>query len=37
MTGTALRVELAAGAGERLVIGMKRYANPPRAVLPWDR
>ena len=33
----ALTVKLAAGAGERLVIGMKRYANPPTATLPWDR
>jgi hypothetical protein len=37
MTGPLVTVELAAGAGERLEIGMKRYANPPRAVMPWDR
>jgi hypothetical protein len=37
VTGPLVTVELAAGAGERLEIGMKRYANPPRAVMPWDR
>jgi hypothetical protein len=37
LTGPLLRVELAAGAGEQLVIGMKRYANRPRAQMPWER
>ncbi|OYW24481.1 MAG: hypothetical protein B7Z44_20440, partial [Caulobacter sp. 12-67-6] len=37
LAGSDFRVELAAGAGERLVIGMKRYANRPRAEMPWER
>lgn len=30
-------VRLAPGAGSRLVIAMKRYANPPTLAQPWDR
>ena len=30
-------VRLAAGAGETITIAMKRYANQPTAVFPWDR
>jgi len=30
-------VRLAPGAGARLVIKMKRYANPPALAQPWDR
>jgi hypothetical protein len=29
-------VQLAAGAGERLVIGIKRLANDPTLAFPWD-
>ena len=30
-------VQLAPGAGARLTLAMKRYANPPTAKFPWDR
>ena len=30
-----LRVELAPGAGARIVLSMRRYANPPTLVQPW--
>ncbi len=30
-------VQLAAGAGDRLVIGIKRLANDPTLAFPWDR
>ena len=30
-------VRLAPGAGGRIVIKMKRYANPPTMAFPWDR
>jgi hypothetical protein len=30
-------VQLAAGAGERLVIGIKRLVNDPSLAFPWDR
>jgi hypothetical protein len=30
-------VRLAPGAGIRLVLGMKRYVNPPTLGFPWDR
>ena len=30
-------VRLAPGSGERMVIKMKRYANQPTFVFPWDR
>lgn len=33
--GRDITVELAAGAGGRLTIAMKRYVNPPTAALPW--
>jgi len=29
--------ELAAGAGERLIIAVKRLANDPTLRFPWDR
>ncbi|MGH9361302.1 MAG: hypothetical protein ACRD2T_05245, partial [Thermoanaerobaculia bacterium] len=31
-----LTVRLAPGAGGKLVLGMKRYANPPRLTFPWS-
>ena len=34
---SAFTVRLAPGAGSRLVIKMKRYANQPTCVFPWDR
>jgi hypothetical protein len=34
--GRHFEVELAAGAGETLTVGMKRYANQPQLALPWD-
>ena len=30
-------VQLAPGAGAKLILAMKRYANPPTATFPWDR
>ena len=30
-------VRLAPGAGSRIVLKMKRYANQPTLVFPWDR
>jgi hypothetical protein len=33
--GRHLRVRLAPGAGGRLVLGMKRYVNPPAYGFPW--
>jgi hypothetical protein len=30
-------VKLAPGAGERLQLRMKRYANAPTLIRPWDR
>ena len=30
-------VQLAPGAGAKLTLAMKRYANPPTAKFPWDR
>jgi hypothetical protein len=30
-------VQLAAGAGETLVVGIKRLANDPTLEFPWDR
>jgi hypothetical protein len=35
--GTHFTVRLAPGAGARLVVWMKRYANPPTLTFPWDR
>ncbi|HKB42432.1 MAG TPA: hypothetical protein VKD72_38755, partial [Gemmataceae bacterium] len=32
-----LRVRLAAGAGARLVLQMRRYVHQPRLAFPWDR
>jgi hypothetical protein len=32
-----LTVELKSGSGERLTLHMKRYANPPTALHPWQR
>jgi hypothetical protein len=34
---SAFTVRLAAGAGARLVLKMKRHANQPTLSLPWDR
>jgi hypothetical protein len=34
--GSSFRVRLAAGAGGRLTIAMKRYAGKPRLAQPWD-
>jgi hypothetical protein len=36
LNGSHCRVRLAPGAGARLVLKMKRYANPPTLKLPWD-
>ncbi|MFN7936337.1 MAG: hypothetical protein U0R19_23620 [Bryobacteraceae bacterium] len=36
-SGTSFRVRLAAGAGGKLTVGMKRYANAPTAAFPWNR
>ncbi len=33
--GRDIVVEPAAGGGDRLTIGMKRYAHQPTAALPW--
>ena len=30
-------VELAPGAGSQLVLKMRRYANQPTLMFPWDR
>ena len=35
--GTHFTVELAPGAGGRLVIGQKRFAGQPTFAFPWDR
>ena len=32
---THFAVRLAPGAGTRLTIGMRRYANPPTLAFPW--
>jgi hypothetical protein len=37
VAGTHVTVELAPGAGARLVLTMKRYAATPTAAFPWDR
>lgn len=37
VNATWFRVRLAPGAGDRLTVRMKRYANPPSAAFPWDR
>lgn len=34
---SAFTVRLAAGAGARLVLQMKRHVNPPTLSFPWDR
>ncbi|MFN7936832.1 MAG: hypothetical protein U0R19_26160 [Bryobacteraceae bacterium] len=34
---SAITVKLAAGAGDRLTLKMKRYANAPTLRYPWDR
>jgi len=33
----AFTVQLAPGAGAKVTLVMKRYANPPTAKFPWDR
>jgi hypothetical protein len=35
--GSHFTVRLAAGAGARLVIAMRRYANQPALAFPWER
>jgi hypothetical protein len=37
INGTHFPVRLAAGAGARLTIGMRRYVNQPSMAFPWDR
>jgi hypothetical protein len=37
VNGPSLTVRLEPGAGTRLVLRMRRYANPPRLAFPWDR
>ena len=37
VNGSSFTVRLAHGAGARLIIGMRRYANPPTLEFPWDR
>jgi hypothetical protein len=37
MDATHFRVRLAAGAGARLTIKMRRYVNQPALAFPWDR
>ncbi|GIW78283.1 MAG: hypothetical protein KatS3mg105_0090 [Gemmatales bacterium] len=34
--GPILEARLAPGAGQKLVIKMKRYANEPKLAFPWD-
>ncbi|MBL8217779.1 MAG: hypothetical protein JNL62_01035, partial [Bryobacterales bacterium] len=34
---SAITVKLAPGAGDRLTLKMKRYANAPTLRYPWDR
>jgi hypothetical protein len=35
--GSVLSARLAPGAGAKLTLSMKRYANQPTATFPWDR
>src|SRR5262249_46492616 len=37
VNGPHFTVRLAAGAGARLTIGMRRYVNQPSMAFPWDR
>ena len=37
INGTYFAARLAPGAGETVTIAMKRYANAPTAIFPWDR
>jgi hypothetical protein len=37
VNSTSFTVRLAHGAGARLQIGMRRYANAPTLTFPWDR
>lgn len=37
VNGARFTVRLAPGAGARLRVGMRRYANPPTLAQPWDR
>jgi hypothetical protein len=30
-------IRLAPGAGDRIVLGMKRYVHQPTFAFPWDR
>jgi hypothetical protein len=36
LNGSSLTMRLAPGSGGRLVLSMRRYANPPRLGFPWD-
>jgi hypothetical protein len=37
VNGAQFTVRLAPGAGARLTVGMRRYANQPTLAFPWDR
>ncbi len=37
LDGRHFNARVAPGAGETLVITMKRYAHAPTAAFPWDR
>jgi hypothetical protein len=37
VNGTRFTVRLTHGAGARLQIGMRRYANTPALTMPWDK
>lgn len=37
LAGPGVTVRLGPGAGARLILGMKRYANKPTLAQPWDR
>ena len=37
VNATTLPIRLAPGAGARLTLKMKRYANSPTLTYPWDR
>lgn len=34
---SSLTIRLAAGAGAKLTLAMKRHVNPPTLSFPWDR
>jgi hypothetical protein len=37
LDSSALAFALAPGAGSRITLRMRRYANPPTFAFPWDR